>query len=117
VVDTAGCEATDEITIFVDSRGQVYIPNAFSPNGDGINDILIVYAGPGVKEINVLKIFDRWGELVYEGYNFPPNDPLYGWDGIFRGEPMNPAVFAFFTIVEFINGEKRIIKGDVTLVR
>jgi gliding motility-associated-like protein len=117
VVDTSGCEASDNITIIVDTNGGVYVPNAFSPNGDGINEVFIVYAGPGVKEINVLKIFDRWGELVYEGYNFPPNDPLYGWNGIFRGEPMNPAVFAFFTIVEFINGEKRIIKGDVTLVR
>ena len=56
-------------------------------------------------------------ELVYEGYNFPPNDPLFGWDGIFLGEPMNPAVFAYYTIVDFIDGKQRLYKGDVTLAR
>ena len=81
------------------------------------NDVFTIYAGDGVKQINVLRIFDRWGELVYEGYNFPPNDPLFGWDGIFRGEPMNPAVFAYYTIVDFIDGKQRLYKGDVTLAR
>ena len=51
-------------------------------------------------------IFNRWGELVYDVYNFPPNDPQFGWDGTHRGELMNAAVFAYWTEVELLDGTK-----------
>ena len=117
VLDTFGCQASASLTLTVDRRGGVYIPDAFSPNGDGTNDTFTIYGGVSVVEITELRIFDRWGDMVYHRENFPPNDPLYGWDGVFREQPMNAAVFAFWTRVRFIDGTTRVFKGDLTLVR
>jgi gliding motility-associated-like protein len=117
VVDTNGCAAADTIQIFVDERPDVFIPNIFSPNGDGENDVFMIFAGPGVKRIKELKVFDRWGEKVFEINDFLPNDPYYGWDGVFRGDPMDPAVFVYYTVVELINGTEVLLEGGVTLIR
>ncbi|MCP3928364.1 MAG: T9SS type B sorting domain-containing protein, partial [Bacteroidetes bacterium] len=115
--DYDGCTSSDDITIFLLKDRKVYIPNVFSPNGDGINDIFLIYARQGVKQINSLQIFSRWGEKVFANYNFQPNDPDHGWDGIFRDEKMNPAVFVFWAEIEFLDGFKKLYKGDVTLVK
>ncbi|PHN01249.1 hypothetical protein CRP01_38240 [Flavilitoribacter nigricans DSM 23189 = NBRC 102662] len=117
VVDTFGCRGTDDVAIAVDLRPDIYVPNGFSPNGDGTNDRFVIYAGPGIRRIKELKIFDRWGELVFEIYDFLPNEVNFGWDGWFRGKPMNAAVFAWFTIAETIDGREIVLKGDLTLVR
>ena len=80
--------------------------------------MFLVFAKPGsVEKVRSFLVFSRWGETVYEYYNFDPNDPAYGWDGFHRGEPMNPAVFAYFAEVEFIDGRVEFFEGDVTLVR
>ncbi len=115
--DSNGCTGEDDITIFVDRRRKVYIPNGFSPNGDGINDIFYIFSDASVKQINSFLIFNRWGEPVFEVYDSHPNNPQWGWDGNFRGQLMNPAVFAYFAEIEFVDGEVEIFKGDVTLVR
>jgi gliding motility-associated-like protein len=115
VFDEYGCFTSDNIRITVDRRANVYIPDIFSPNGDGINDVFMIYADPGVKQILEFKIFDRWGELMFEDENFQPNDPLHGWDGVFRGKRCNPGVFVYYAYVEMINGEVVMLKGDVTL--
>lgn len=119
VANQNGCEATDKITLRVRKSRGIYIPNVFTPlNGDGINDIFHIFSdGKSVRNINSFQVFDRWGELVFEDYNFLPDDPVHGWDGTLRGEPMNPAVFVYWAAVEFIDGEVIIFKGDVTLVR
>ena len=116
-VYTSGCEASDQLTLRVDMDANVYIPNVFSPNGDGINDHVTVFADPRVKEVIFLEIFDRWGNQVFVGHNFQPNDPLLGWDGTFKNKPMNPAVFAYVAKVELINGVQIPLKGDITLLR
>lgn len=99
----------------------VYIPNMFTPNNDGKNDYFTVYGGVNVKRINKLKIFDRWGELVFEKENLPPNLEPEGWDGSIKNKsgslPYNTAVFVYWAEVEFINGEVQFFKGDVTLIR
>lgn len=117
ITDSTGCTATDNITIFVNLERPVYPPNAFSPNGDGINDFFTLYAGPAARSIRTLKVFDRWGELVFEGTDLPLNDEPSGWDGTFKGQAMNPAVFAYFADVEFIDGVVIQFEGDITLVR
>jgi gliding motility-associated-like protein len=117
VVDENGCVAEDEVTVFVDRPYDVFIPNAFSPNNDGNNDRLVVFAGDDVRKINYFQIFSRWGEPVFEVYNFFPNDPTYGWDGTHRSREMNAAVFVYIVEVEFIDGEVVLFKGDVTLMR
>ncbi|HNE51303.1 MAG TPA: gliding motility-associated C-terminal domain-containing protein, partial [Chitinophagales bacterium] len=90
----------------------VYVPNTFTPNGDGQNDVLKVF-GPGVASVKEVRIFNRWGQLVFE-----TNDPSnIGWDGTFKGQELNPGVFVYYMDVECINGERTIKKGDITLLR
>ncbi|NUN99466.1 MAG: gliding motility-associated C-terminal domain-containing protein, partial [Saprospiraceae bacterium] len=117
VTDENGCTDTDAITIFVAKNREVFIPNVFSPNEDGFNDVLYIQAGPEVARIKAFKVFNRWGEAIIELDNFQPNDPAYGWNGTHRGQLMNAAVFVYFAEVEFIDGEVRLFKGDVVLMR
>ncbi len=117
VVNESGCIAFDDITIFVVKDRPVYIPNAISPNGDGINDGFTLFTGPAARQIQSLKVFNRWGGLVYEAKDIPTNEPSLGWDGTFKGQPVNTGVFVFLAEVEFIDGEVVEYKGDVTVVK
>lgn len=117
VTDSLGCTATDSVRIRVIKLRPLYIPNAFSPNGDGPNDRFTVYAGPGVAEIASLRVFDRWGNLVFERQGFAPNDDTQGWDGTFRGQALNSAVFVYVADVRYIDNTVVTFKGNVTLVR
>jgi gliding motility-associated-like protein len=114
-----GCGDSSIVTIEVNQEQTVFVPNAFSPNGDGTNDIFTVYGSSDVSRVKSFMVFDRWGELVHIGEDFAPNsiDPDNGWDGTFRGKSMNPAVFVYFAEVELTNGETVIRKGDVTLIK
>jgi len=115
--DENGCFVTDEITIFVEKNRNVYIPNAFSPDENGLNDIFFINAGQDVAEVKNFRIFNRWGEVVFANENFQPNDATEGWDGFFKGERLNPSVFVFFAEIEFKDGLVKVYKGDVTLTR
>ena len=116
-VNEEGCEATTSVIVDVFNNREVFIPNVFSPNADGINDVFTVYAGNSVRNIEILQVFDRWGNLVYEANNLDPMNLNVGWDGRYRGDLLNPGVFAYYTIVEYLDGEREIFKGDVTLIR
>lgn len=117
VVNENGCMDEAKIRLIVDERPEVFIPNVFSPNSDGLNEVFHIFAKvDAVKTVKSLQIFTRWGELVYQAFDFPPNDPQYGWDGYHRGEPVNSNVFVYWTEIELINGEKVIMKGDVTVI-
>ena len=117
VQDENGCLAEDIVTVYVDKTRRVYIPNAFSPNNDGFNDVIMIFADRDVANVKNFKILDRWGELVFEQANFQPNDPRHGWDGVFRGQMFSPQVFVYFAEIEFVDGEVVIFKGGVHLVR
>lgn len=118
VRDTNGCKADALLRIIVDRRRHIYVPSAFSPNGDGINDLLLIYVRPEtVRQVKRFEVYNRWGESVYSAANFAPNDPVHGWDGQFRGQSLQPAVFAYYAEVEFIDGAVEIVRGDVTLVK
>ena len=117
VIDSKGCKAKDFITVFVRRIAAVFVPNAFSPDGDGNNDIFMIQAGANVKEVKSFMIFDRWGNRVYMAGPFQPNDPTFGWDGNLNGKPMDPAVFVFFAEVELVDGKLEMIKGDLVLLR
>jgi gliding motility-associated-like protein len=88
----------------------VFVPNAFSPNGDGNNDIMYV-RGLYIEKV-IFRIFDRWGELVFES-----NDVSYGWDGTYRGVLLQPDVYDYYLDVTCIGGLKSITKGNITLMR
>lgn len=117
LVDENGCTISDDITVFVDKRKAIFVPNIFSPNGDGANDVFMIQSGPDVVKINSFQVFNRWGESVFEVYNFPPNEAIYGWDGTHREQLSNSAVFVWFAEVAFEDGEVVLFKGDVTLMR
>ncbi len=113
-----GCMEEDQVTVIVDRRRQIYVPNVFSPNEDGVNDLFSIYAKPGtVSKIHSLLVFDRWGNALYSMEDFLPNSPTIGWDGRFKGQPMNPGVFVWVAEIEFIDGQRESYKGDVTIVR
>lgn len=116
-IDSNGCIGTANLLLDIDKEFKVYIPNVFTPNGDGQNEMFTVYANEEIEEVVLLEIFDRWGNEVFINEEFPPNEPNYGWDGVFHGQMMNPAVFAYTAVVRFTNGEERRFHGDVTLVR
>ncbi|MBK6995741.1 MAG: gliding motility-associated C-terminal domain-containing protein [Lewinellaceae bacterium] len=118
VVNKAGCRDEAPLLVRVNKQVGVYIPNIFSPDNSDENNRFTVYADMrGVKQVKLFQIFDRWGNQVFQRENFQPNDPTLGWDGRFRGQDMNPAVFVYYAIVEFIDGQEVLYKGDVTINR
>lgn len=119
IVDTAGCVAEDRVQVRVGKNRDIFIPNAFTPgSGNGNNEIFTLFANPKtVTNIKVGRVYNRWGELVHERFNFKPNDVSAGWDGKLKGEVMQPAVFVYYFEVEFFDGHVEKFDGDVTLVR
>jgi gliding motility-associated-like protein len=118
IVDVNGCTATESIFVELDRNRNIFIPNIFSPNGDDRNDYFGVFNGPGVKMINFIRIFDRWGELMFtKGKVLPGTDVSQGWDGSFRGKIVDNGVFVYLIEVEFEDGQKLLYRGDVTVAR
>lgn len=117
VTSEDGCVTADSLIVRVLKSRDVYVPNAFSPNNDGVNDKFTIFAGKGVRQIKKLQVFSRWGELVFEQSDFPANDPGYGWDGTFLGKQMQAGVFAWWAEVEFLDGVSTLEKGDVMIMR
>jgi gliding motility-associated-like protein len=117
VVDSNGCTSSRNITVTVVCNDQNYfIPNTFSPNGDGMNDVFYP-RGSGINRIQSMRIFNRWGQMVFEKKNFIANDASQGWDGKVNGKPADQDVYVY--IIEFIcdNASVIPIKGNVALIR
>jgi len=117
VSNSQGCTDQDSVVVFIQQNVDIYIPNVFSPNGDGINDRLLISAASEVEEIESMEIFDRWGNLVFAAKNFLPDDPTNSWDGKREGVTLNPAVFAYKMMARFEDGRREVRNGDITLVR
>lgn len=111
VTDSLGCTATDTVTIFVDILcGELYLPNAFSPNDDHENDVLYV-RGNCIKFLD-FEVFNRWGEKV-----FMTTDPSFGWDGTWRGKKCEAAVFTYFLRATLQDGTEIEKQGNISLVK
>jgi gliding motility-associated-like protein len=97
---------------------KVFIPTAFSPNGDGLNDRLTVFGDEGIKKIRAFRIFDRWGEMVYQRLDFLPNDDNIGWNGVMpNGKNALAGTYVYWAEVEYTDGKIRPRKGEFLLVR
>lgn len=117
-INAAGCRDTVGVKLQVIQDLPVYIPSAFSPNGDGVNDGFTVFGGPAVAGIDVLRIYHRWGGLIYEGLDFDAGDPAQGWNGeAENGRTLNPGVFVYQAFVRFLDDTVIEFTGEVTLLR
>jgi gliding motility-associated-like protein len=116
-LDTFGCLQYDTVLVSVYLPRRLYVPNFFSPNGDGNNDLFMIQGGRGVAEVVTFRVFDRWGEKVYEAINALPSDANAAWDGSFKGQPMNSGVYAWYAEIRYEDGFVEFVKGDITLQR
>ena len=113
-----GCRTLTTFRLIVNEKRNLFVPNVFVPDTGGEYAAFTLYTSPGmVREILVLKIFDRWGNEIFSREHFEPNIPTLGWQGDFRGKSMDPAVFVWWAQVIWADGEKSIYQGDVTIVR
>jgi gliding motility-associated-like protein len=115
--DLKGCSTIDSMTIEVEPFHTIYIPNVFSPDGNGINDFFGFYPSLAVERIHSFVIFDRWGDLIFQDYDIPDAQNYLGWDGTNNGKKANLGVYTYILKVLFIDGKVKILTGDVTLIR
>lgn len=118
VTDVNGCTGEASVTIDVDRNRNVYIPNIFTPNNDGFNDNFQPFIGAGVEQVNFMRVFNRWGDLLFERNNFIPG-PVgnEGWDGTAGGKRLDPGVFVYLIEVRFVDGLELLYRGDITLMK
>lgn len=109
-IDENGCSAEGNVLVLVNFIEGVGLPTAFSPNGDGFNDVLFV-KGFGLAAINLV-VYNRYGEVVFE-----TTDQNIGWDGTFKNRNENPGVFTWVLQYDFVTGKKGMKKGNTTLIR
>lgn len=111
------CVTRDEVkVVVVCNNGNIFVPNTFSPNGDGNNDVFYP-RGKGVYTIKSLRIFNRWGEMVFEKSNFQANDTNAGWDGTFKGQKLPSDAYVYSLEIMCDNSTSVPTKGSITLLR
>ncbi|MTB53558.1 M43 family zinc metalloprotease [Lewinella sp. W8] len=115
--DENGCPAEDRTNIIVDRDKLFYVPTAFSPNGDGVNDVFRIFPGPAVESILSFGVFDRWGGRVFWVEDVAPDDALAAWDGRVEGRDPNVGVHVYLVEVRLITGEIVTRAGEITIVR
>jgi hypothetical protein len=125
VTDNNGCTKEDMVTIRVNKKYDIFAPNIITPDNSGFNDFFNIWANKSVKYVEFLEVYDRWGNLVYQGVDTRApgagtliiNDQSQGWDGKFKGLPVVPGVFAWRAGVRFIDDEVKNFAGDLTVLR
>jgi gliding motility-associated-like protein len=116
-VNAGGCKSKDDVTIFVVCNGNnIFLPNTFTPNGDGKNDVFYPRGG-GLFTIKTLRIFNRWGEVMYEKSNFNANDASAGWNGTYKGRVLTPDVYVYTIDVLCDNNTVMTLKGNIALLQ
>ena len=117
VTSSDGCSDSAILQYRVEKRRRVFIPNVFSPDGNGVNDVFSIFAGPEVAEVLNFSVFDKWGNQVYGLESFEANDANQGWDGKFKGEQLDAGIFVWYAEVLFIDDVVEVYSDNVTLIR
>lgn len=118
ITNVFGCTESVTSQITVDKTFSVFVPNAFSPNGDGVNDFITVFADTEqVKEVNSFDIYNRYGELVFKRDNFQPNDEYLGWNGTKSDVKLSNDTYLYSIVLVLKNGGEYVIQGSFMLVR
>jgi gliding motility-associated-like protein len=117
VTNALGCAATDTVRIQdICDDHSFFFPNVFTPNGDGSNDRFYPQ-GMSNYQVQHFMIYNRWGEVVFSASNIAVNDASAGWDGTFKGDQLKPDVYVYVMDAQCQNGQKVIMRGDITLIR
>ena len=116
ISDDNGCSKEATIIVFLSKTDKIYVPNAFSPNNDGINDYFKIYTGSNVASVNSLQIFNRWGDQVYQSQSSASITDI-GWNGQYNGRVASMGVYVFFAEITLIDGTSEIISGDINLMK
>ncbi len=112
-----GCRNTGSVTVNVVCNNlNFFVPNTFSPNGDGRNDSFFP-RGTGLFKIRKFTVFNRWGQVVFDRKDFNPNDANAGWDGTFKGQKASADVYIYLMEIVCENNSVIPVKGNVTLIR
>jgi hypothetical protein len=114
VYNVNGCVARDQVQVQVDQT-HVYFPNIIKP-GSNSDAYFTVFAGEGVAQVRLLRIFSRTGSMVFERRSFPPNDPLKGWNGVWLGRKVQSGVFQYAADIEYLDGASKRFYGTITVV-
>ncbi len=117
VTTADGCADSDSLEVVVISKSGLFIPNVFSPNGDGINDLFTYTLSEEIVSIASFRVFDRWGNLMYDIESIDTSDPLRAWDGKMNGQPLNSGVFTYKLVLERKDERLEVYYGDITLIR
>jgi gliding motility-associated-like protein len=117
IINEQGCVFTRSVWIYPMDDLSVFIPNSFTPNGDGINDRFFLFDASGISRILSFEVFDRWGSKVFQKRDLAPHDENQGWDGTFKGVALMPDHFIYTVEVLFTNGNKQVFYGGVQLIR
>ncbi|NDA60723.1 MAG: hypothetical protein EBX50_01650 [Chitinophagia bacterium] len=111
------CSDTATMSVLVYYQSHLALPNTFSPNGDGLNDIFYVISGEKVARVNQFQIFSRWGEKVFEISNVMPNDYSGGWNGMYKGKPAPAGTYVYVLVLGLTDGTTETYRGNITLMR
>ncbi len=113
-----GCQFEVSQMVKVEKSKNIHIPNAFSPNGDGVNDTFAVFGGQSyVRTVKSLKVFNRWGATIFNKTNLDINDESQGWNGKTGAADSDMGVYIYVAEIEFIDGETTMMTGDVSLIK
>ncbi|MCH2024039.1 MAG: gliding motility-associated C-terminal domain-containing protein, partial [Saprospiraceae bacterium] len=116
-INPNGCQLDSIVFIDVNKVRRASAATAFTPNGDGVNDFFFIQGGDKVEDVLIFRVYDRWGNLIFEGSNLDINVDTQGWDGTSRGKIMNSGAYIWYAEVLFLDGHTEVIKGDVLLLR
>jgi gliding motility-associated-like protein len=115
VTTVDGCKASGGFTVNVYSP--LKMPNAFSPNGDGRNDVFYVMGDPAGSRIKDFAVFNRWGQKIFQVHDAAPDDPAFGWDGNYKGAPVPTGTYVYLVTLAFGDGRQEVFKGTVMVIR
>ena len=112
-----GCKAEDDVLVKITCDNTLlFMANIFTPNGDGNNDRFYPQ-GKGITIVKRFRVYNRWGEMLYEAQNFQPNNENYGWDGMYKGQQLKPDVYVYIVDAVCFTGSDIQQKGDISLIR
>jgi len=111
IATESGCEGNDTINVWVVGQSSIFVPSGFTPNGDGVNDVLKPI-GVGYRDLNYFRVFNRWGQPVFYGSRFTD-----GWDGKYQGRPADVGTYYWVLSINDRFGNAVLLKGDTTLIR